>query len=440
MKRVFFTILMGSWMITKVSAQENVYPAPAQTQTIALTNATIHVGNGQVIENGMVVISGGKIADVRPSAAISDVKVIDCKGKHIYPGLILSSSNLGLVEISSVRATSDNREIGVINPSIRAIVAYNTDSKVTNTLRNNGILLANITPEGGVISGSSSVVQLDAWNWEDAAVLKENAIHFNMPSLMLRGGGRGGGGGGRFGGFGQQPAGDPIKRNLDQIESVKVFFREAKAYLEEAKHEETNLKYEAVKGLFTKKQKLFIHCDIVKEMLVAIDFVKEFGFEVVIVGGSESYQIPDLLKANNIAVILDQLHNLPTMTDDDVDQPYKTPAALQKAGVLFAINDNDGNTRQRNLAFNAGTAAAYGLSKEEALAAVSLNAAKILGVADKTGSIEKGKDANILVCEGDLLDMRSNIIQAAFIQGRQLDLTDKHKQLYERYKYKYGIK
>lgn len=436
MKRIFFTILMGCWMVSKVAAQETVYPAPAQTQTIALTNATVHVGNGQVIENGMVVFSKGKIVDVRPTAAIADVKVIDCKGKHIYPGLILSASNLGLIEVSSVRATSDVREMGSMNPNIRSLVAYNTDSKVINTLRNNGILLANVMPDGGVISGSSSVVQLDAWNWEDAAYLPDNAIQFHMPSLMLRGGGRGGFG--RFGG--QQPAGDPVKRALDQIEGVKAFFREAKAYQQESAHEETNLKYEAVKGLFTKKQKLFIHCNIVKEMLIAIDFVKEFGFDVVIMGGSESYQIADLLKQNNIAVILGQMHSLPTMVDDDVDQPYKTPAMLQKAGVLFAINDEDGNTRQRNLAFNAGTAAAYGLTKEEALAAVSLNAAKILGVSDKTGSLETGKDANIVVSDGDLLDMRSQIIQHAFIQGREVNLTDKHKQLYERYKYKYGLK
>lgn len=436
MKRIFFTILLGSWVVTRVSAQETVYPAPAQQETIALTNATVHVGNGQVIENGMVVFSKGKITEVKPTASVSGAKVIDCKGKHIYPGLILSASNLGLVEVGSVRATVDANELGEMNPNIRSLVAYNTDSKVTNTLRNNGILLANIVPGGGVLSGSSSVVQLDAWNWEDAAYLPDNAIHFRMPSLMLRGGGRGG-----FGRFGmQQPAGDPVKRALDQIESVKVFFREAKAYYEEANHDATNTKYEAVKGLFSKKQKLFVHCDIVKEMLIAIDFAKEFNFDVVIVGGSESFQIADLLKQNNIAVILQQMHNLPTMVDDDVDQPYKTPAALQKAGVLFSINDDDGNTRQRNLAFNAGTAAAYGLNKEEALAAVSLNAAKILGVSDKTGSIEAGKDANILVCDGDLLDMRSNVILNAFIQGRELNLTDKHKQLYERYKYKYGLK
>lgn len=434
MKRKLFTILLGACITLNVSAQETVYPAPAQAQDFALTNATVHVGNGQVIENGMVVVSKGKIIDVRPAAAIADIKVIDCKGKHIYPGLILSSSQLGLIEVGSVRATVDANEIGEMNPNIRSIVAYNTDSKVTNTLRNNGILLANIVPGGGLLSGSSSVVQLDAWNWEDAAYLTDNGIHFRMPSLLARRGG------GRSFFLNPQPAGDPVKRALEQIEGIRAFFREAKAYASDSKHPETNLKFEAVKGLFSKKQKLFVHCNIVKEMLLAIDFAKEFGFDVVIVGGADSWQIADLLKQNNIAVILNQLHDLPVMVDDDVDQPFKTPSMLQKAGVLFAINDDDGNTRQRNLAFNAGTSVAYGLTKEQALSAVTLNAAKILGVGDKTGSIETGKDANILVSEGDVLDMKGNIINYAFIQGRQIDLTDKHKQLNERFKHKYGLK
>jgi hypothetical protein len=339
------------------------------------------------------------------------------------------------VEVPSVRATIDGTELGEINPNIRSIVAYNTESKVTNTLRPNGILLANIIPDGGLISGSSTVVQLDAWNWEDAAYKMDNGIHFNMPSLLARPQrGRGG-----FGG-GQQPQADPVKRGLEQIESVKAFFREAKGYLAEAAHESTNLKFEATRGLFSKKQKMYIHCNIVKEMLLAVDFVKEFGFDVVIVGGSDSWQMADLLKQNNIAVILQQLHSLPTMVDDDIDQPFKTPALLQKAGVLFSINDDDENSRNRNLAFNAGTAAAYGLSKEEALSAITLSAAKILGIDDKTGSVEVGKDANIIVSDGDLLDMKSNIVSYAFIQGRQIDLNNKQKQLFEKYKYKYGVK
>lgn len=434
MKNIFFSMVLIVLGVA-ATAQDNVYPAPPQKGTFALTNATIHVGNGQVIENGMVLVSNGKIVDVRPTASIADIAVFDCKGQHIYPGLILSSSQLGLIEINSVRATQDAEEIGNINANIRSIVAYNTDSKVINTLRTNGILMANIVPGGGLISGSSSVVQLDAWNWEDAAYAKDKGIHFRMPSLLTRrGGGRGG-----FGG-GQQPAGDPVQRGLTQIEEAKTFFREAKVYSAAGNPSAVNLKYEAVKGLFTKKQKLYVHCNIVKEMLIAIDFVKEFGFDVVIVGGLDAWQIAPMLKENNIAVILDQMHSLPTMMDDDVDQPYKNPYLLQKAGVLFAINDEDGNSRYRNLPFNAGTAVAYGLTKEEALSAVTLNAAKILGIDGQTGSIEKGKDANIVVSSGDILDMRTNQITRAYIQGRELNMVDKHKQLAERYEYKYGLK
>lgn len=436
MKKLLIFVFTLSLMLN-IQAQENVYPAPAQKGLLFITHATIHVGNGTVINDGTIKIMDGKIQEVGTNIAIpaDDVKVYDVKGKHVYPGLIQTNSSLGLIEVSSVRATSDVNEIGDLNPNIRSIVAYNTDSKVTNTLRNNGILLSNVVPGGSLIMGSSSVVQLDAWNWEDAAYKMDHGIHFQMPSLLTRRGGRGG-----FGGFGQQPAGDPVQRGLEQIESVKGFFREAKAYLAEAKHAEVNLKYESTRGLFEKKQKLFVHCDIVKEMLIAIDFAKEFGFQVVIVGGSDSWRIAELLKTNNIPVILSQMHALPTLIDDDVDQPYKTPALLQKAGVLFAINDEDGQFRGRNLAFNAGTAAAYGLTKEEALSAITLNAAKILGIDDRTGSIEKGKDANIVVCDGDILDMRSQIITDAFIQGRKISLEDKQKQLYERYKYKYGVK
>jgi imidazolonepropionase-like amidohydrolase len=436
MKKIFFIAAFA--LITFSSfAQDDVYPAKENKGITFITNATIHVGNGNVITNGTIKINNGKIEQVGQNIAASgdNAKVFDAKGKQVYPGLILSNTNLGLMEIANgVRASNDYTELGEFNPSIRSIVAYNTDSKIIGTLRTNGILLASVAPQGGLISGSSSVVQLDAWNWEDAAYKMENGIHFDMPELINRRGAF-------FAFFGlPQPPGDPLKQALEKIETVKNFFRSAKAYLQEANHAETNLKYEAVRGLFDKKQKFFVHGDLVKQMLLAIDFSKEFGFEVVMVGGSESWQIADLLKQNNIAVILGQEHNLPTTEDDDVDQPFKTPYALQKAGVLFAINDDDQNTRSRNLAFNAGTAASYGLTKEEALQAITLNAAKILGIADKTGSIEVGKDANIIVSEGDVLDMKSSIITLAFIQGRQVPLTDKHQQLYERYKTKYGLK
>ncbi|MFN4285797.1 MAG: amidohydrolase family protein [Lacibacter sp.] len=435
MKRLL-TFLTLTFLFGAAVAQETVYPAPAYNGLLFIKNGTVHVGNGQVLPNTTIKVQNGKIVEIGTNITIpaGDVKVFDATGKHVYPGLILSNAQLGLVEVNSVRATIDHTELGTINPSIRSIVAYNTDSKVINTLRTNGILLANIVPQGGLISGSSSVVQLDAWNWEDALYAADGHMHFNMPSLVARPN--------RFAQFfgtdSRQP-GDVVRQALDRIEEVKQFFREAKAYLAAGVPDQTNLKFEATRRLFSREQKLFIHCNLVKEMLVAIDFIKEFGFDVVLVGASESWQIPDLLKQHNIPVILSQAHSLPTTLDDDVDLPYKTAALLHKAGVLVAINDEDGQTRGMNLPFNAGTAAAYGMGKEAALSAITLNAAKILGIDKTTGSIEVGKDANIIVSNGDILDMRSNVLTHAFIQGRQIALESKHTQLYERYKKKYGL-
>ena len=432
------TIIALSFSIFAAArAQDDVYPAKPYAGKLFITGGTIHVGNGQVIDNGTIEVENGKIIAIGANVTVSgsDAKIVDAKGKQIYPGLILSVTDLGLKEIGSgARGSDDFQEIGDLNPSIRSIVAYNTDSKIINTLKANGILLAGVTPEGGTISGSSTVVQLDAWNWEDAAYKMDNAIHITLPTFIARP--RRGGGGGRFGAQAQT---DPTKEALDKIEELKAFFREAKAYSAETTHKETNLKFEAVKGLFTKQQKLFVHGDQVKQMLVAIDFAKEFGFDVTIVGGSECWLIADLLKQNNISVILQQTNALPTTEDDDYDQPFKTPAVLQKAGVLFAINDSHGETRYRNLMFNAGVAVAHGLTKEQALQAITLSAAKILGIDDRTGSLEVGKDANIVVSAGDILDMRTSIIDHAFIQGREVNLENKQTQLYHRYMNKYGL-
>lgn len=435
MKKILLSFSLITLLVV-AKAQENMAPAPKQTQPILITGATVHKGNGEVLNNASIVVVDGKITAVGSNLQVpANAKVVNAQGKHVYPGLILSSSNLGLVEVNSVRATSDVREIGDMNPNVRAIIAYNTDSKVTNTLRPNGILMANIVPEGGMLSGQSSVVQLDAWNWEDAAYKTDNGIHFRMPSLMARARGFGGGGGGGNG-QGGAPV-DPVKEGLDKIDEFKGFLRQAKAYSALSKPDATNLKYQAVKGLFDKSKKLYIHASTVKQILIGIDIAKEFNLDAVIVGGEDSWQVADLLKQANISVILSQPHSLPILPDDDVDQPYKTAALLQKAGVTFAINDEDGQTRGRNLAFNAGTAVAYGLTKEQALQAITLNAAKVLGVADKTGSIEVGKDANIIISEGDILDMRTNQVTQAFIQGREIQLESKQTQLFDKFKKKY---
>jgi imidazolonepropionase-like amidohydrolase len=428
MKTKIFALLMLASL--GLNAQETMHPSPAQTKKIVISGGTLHIGNGQVIENGTLSIEKGKIK-IETAAVTGDVERIDATGKHVYPGVIAPNTNLGLVEVSSTKSTTDFDELGDMNPSIRSIVAYNTDSKVINTVRSNGVLLAQIVPQGGLISGTSTIVQLDAWNWEDAAYVLDNGVHMTFPALinrpmqMRRRGGDS----------------DPVKLGLERIEQGRVFFREAKAYLQEKTHAAVNLKFEATRGLFDRTKTLYIHCDLVKEMLVAVDFAKEFNFKLVIAGGADSYMIADILAANNVGVILHEPHALPASDDDAVDQPYKTGAQLQKAGVLFTIcqDSGDGYTQIRNLPFMAGTMSTYGLTKEEALSAITLNPAKILGIADRTGSLENGKDANIVISTGDLLDMKSSVVTHAFIQGRAINLDNKHSQLFNRYKYKYGL-
>jgi len=432
-------LLIISFLLISGAAfsQPDIYPAPQNKGVIAIKNAIVHVGNGTVIQNGIVVIRDSKIEKVGAGITIpSDAKVYDAQGKHLYPGLISPITNLGIKDVSGmVPGTNDYQELGTLNPSVRSIVAYNTDNHVINVLRTNGILLANVVPQdedgsNQLISGTSTVVQLDAWNWEDAAYKMDGQMHINIPSLVQRRS--------RF--FMNSSSGDPEKEALEKLETIKQFFRQAKSYLDEKGHSVKNLKFEATKGLFDGSQKLFIHCNTVKEMLLGIDLAREFNFKPVLVGAVDSWQIAGLLKQQNIPVILSQMHALPASTDDDVDQPFKTPYLLQKAGVLFCIADNEGTTRGRNLMYNAGTAASYGLTKEQALSAITANAAKILGIDDRTGTIEEGKDANLVISEGDILDMEHSIIDLAFIQGRKINLDNKQTQLSERYQYKYGIK
>ena len=435
-KILIYTLIFTAVIGQTVMAQEDMHPSPPQTKAIIIIGGTIHIGNGKVIDKGSITFSNGKITDISDNAIsglplVSDrTQVIDATGKQIYPGIIAANTKLGLIEVESTKSTRDNEELGDNNAAIRSLVAYNTDSKVINTVRSNGVLLANIVPEGGTISGNASVVQLDAWNWEDAAYKTDNGIHLNMPSLINLN-------------RGATPAAeDAVKKGLDKVEAIKVFFKEAKGYLADGNHTATNLKFEAVRGLFDGSKTLFVHCDLVKEMMVAIDLAKEFGFKLTLVSATDCWMITDILKANNVSIVLADPHSLPLIEDDAVDQPYKTAAALQKAGIVFTIYTNlmGGFYNQRNLPFIAGTLATYGLTKEEALQAITLNAAKILGIEDKTGSLEVGKDANIVISNGDILDMKSSNVTNAFIQGRALNLDNKQKQLFEKYKYKYGLK
>ncbi len=429
MKKIFFTLAIF------IATFSN-----AQNKSVLIMNGIAHLGTDSIIQNSIIGIKDGKIILVADATTAKLDKsaydeVIDASGKNIYPGIIAPNSTLGLTEIDAVRATADYREVGKILPNVRSLIAFNTDSKIIPTVRTNGILLAQITPRGGLVSGTSSVLMLNGWNWEDAAYKIDDGIHINWPRMQSR----------KFLDEDNIYPG-PIEKNKDyqkQTDELKKLFADAKAYNETETKEEKNLRFEAMKGLFSGTQTLYIHTDDAKEIIEAVNFAKNNAInKVAIVGGKDTWMVTDLLKQNNVAVVVSRVHALPDHPEDDINLPFKLPALLQKAGVLFCLN-NEGDMEAmgtRNLPFMAGTAAAYGLTKEQALKSITLNTAKILGIDKTTGSIEVGKDANIFISTGDALDMRTNNVERAFIKGITIDLNNDQKALYEKYKTKYGIK
>lgn len=416
---------------TSIMAQQT--PASTKTKSVLIMNAKAHIGNGQVIENSAIGIKNGKIsmiADARiiKIAANSYDTIINASGKHVYPGFISPNSTLGLVEIDAVDASDDMAEIGEFNPHIRSLIAYNAESQVVESVRPNGILIAQITPRGGRISGTSSIVQLDAWNWKDAVIKEDDGIHIKWPLTFRRAGFRG-----------ENRILEPNKEYSKQIEELTAFFNNSKTYLK-GKQATKNVAFEAMNGLFDGKKTVYIHTNEEKSIIDAVQFAKSQGItKMVIVEGYEAYKVADLLRENNIPVLLRRVHDLPIMANDDVDLPYKLAKLLTDKGVLVGLENSGDMERMntRNLPFYAGTTVAYGLSKEQALSLITLNTAKILGIDKTCGSLEEGKDATLFISEGDALDMRTNQLTHAFIQGRKISLETYQTSLFKRYSEKY---
>ena len=427
-KKITLLLLLFIQGLNLLNAQ--IYtPAKKQSKSILLKNATVHTGNGKVMLNTSVGFRNGIIDFVGstnelPSSAAYD-SIADLSGKNIYPGLVACNTIIGLSEIEALRAANDFQEVGSINSGARSLIAYNTDSKVIPTLTVNGVLTAQVVPQGGLVSGISSVVALDAWNWEDAAIASDNGVHINWPSTRI---------------INSEHAGTPevqrerYDKNFAQLD---LFFRDARAYAL-ATNPKVNLNLASAAELFSGKKKLFVHARYVKDMLAAIAYFEQLGLNFVFVGAEDCWMIADMLATKKIPVVLMRTHDLPEREDEAIDQVYRTPAILKIAGVEFAIAV-DGFWQVRTLSYNAGSAVAYGLSKEEALSAISGQAAKILGVDHITGSIEKGKQASLLITQGDLLDMKDSKISDAFIQGRRLKMENYQDLLYQKYLNKYEL-
>ncbi len=429
MKKIILNILLCVGFLANLFAQQT--PAPKQTQAFTIEGATAHIGNGEVIENSLIMFSNGKI-DFVGSANTKIARkgtILNAKGKHVYPGLIAANTSLGLGEIDAVRATRDFDEVGTYLPHIRSIIAYNAESKVVETMRPNGVLIAQVTPRGGRISGTSTVVQLDAWNWEDAAIKLDDAIHINWPSAFSRG---------RWW-LGEDPGLKPNKNYNDQITELKDFFVNANKYLKSDKKQK-NLPFEALSGVFNGRQKVFIHVNGEKSIVDAIDTFTGIGIKnLVMVKAHGADKVADVLKENNIPVVLERAHRLPSSEDEDYDLPFRTAKILTDKGILVGLGMEGDMERMstRNLPFYAGTHAAYGLGKEKALQLITENNAKILGIDAHVGTLTVGKDATLFISAGDALDMRTNIINEAFIQGRKLSLETHQTKLWKRYANKY---
>jgi hypothetical protein len=397
-------------------------------EKILFTNAFLHVGNGESMPSATVGIEKGKITLIQNSLTYNPIEkdwdtIINLNGGHMYPGFIAPNSTLGLTEIDAVRATNDFNEVGLINPHVRSQIAFNVESKVLSTVKTNGVLLSQPTPRGGLISGTSSVMANEGWNWEDATLLKDDGIHVNWPSAY----------------FNTDNKENPLENYQKKVKALETFFQMAKND-SELKTASGDLRLKAMHECFKGTKRVYFHANLRQEILDIISFSKTFGLTFpVIIGGDEAYMVSNRLKDANIPIMLNRIHNLPKSEDSPVNEPYTLPYLFQQKGILFCIqNEGDMEAMQaRNLPFLAGTAQAYGLTEEQAVMALTLNTAKILGIDKQYGSIEIGKSATFFVSRGNALDVISNDVFLAMINGQWLNLNNSQKELYEKYTKKY---
>ena len=428
---ILFLVLLNVKLFAQVPE-----PVNDQTKPVLIYNAFIHIGDGNTIQNGFVYFDNGKILDVSSedldleSGTYNNFLKINANGSHLYPGLILPNSKVGLEDISAVRATVDHTEVGELNSNIRSLIAFNTDSEVISTFRYNGILLSQVVPDGSFVTGNSSIMMMEGWNWEDAAYKIDDGMHVKWPRKTYPPS--------RWSGQTNFRDNPNYKSSVDMINK---FLIDSRSYfnLNGDENKEVNLKLEAMVDVFNGKKKIYLHVGSREQIIESVQMFQKHGINnLVLVGANDALYAIDFILENDLPVLLNNLHRVPSRNHEDVDLPYKLPYLLQKEGVLVGLTASGSLHSQRNLPFLAGTAAGYGLGKEEALKLITSNNAKILGIDNVTGTIMVGKDANIIISKGDILDMKSSVIEYAFITGRKVNLDGKQQILYDRFKRKYS--
>jgi imidazolonepropionase-like amidohydrolase len=425
-ERTLTTALLLAALALPAVAHDYV-PGPPQETPILLRGGTVHTVSGDVLANADVLFENGRITAVGAGLAAPDnAEIVDVGGKHVYPGLIAPATVIGLREIDAVRAMRDDAEVGSVTPEVRTHTAWNPDSEIIPTVRSNGIAVAQVAPRGSMIQGQSFITHLDGWTKEDAAVRLEDGLWLSWPAASL-------------GALSDGKSRDNRLTDLEkQRQQIRQAFDDARAYQKRLAHGErspVDLRWEAMIPVLEGKMTLYVVANDYRQIVDAIAFAAAQNVRIVIVGGRESARAATQLAAAGIPVIVDQPTALPSRQDDGYDQTYRTPAMLEAAGVKYCLAVM-GSWQVRNLPLEAGHAIGWGLTRDQALRAVTLSAAEILGVDDELGSIEAGKRATIVVSEGDILDTLGHRVTHMWIDGRAVDLDDHHKELWRKYRQK----
>jgi imidazolonepropionase-like amidohydrolase len=434
MKRTNILLVAGLLLWVACALAADAVPAAKQKKPIALVGGTIHTVSGDVLQNATIVFDKGKIIALGASVAIpADAERIDVTGKHVYPGIIDSYDHIGLTEIGSVRGTVDVAETGLINPNVKAEVAVNPESELIPVARSQGVAIVNTAPSGGLISGLAAALMLDGWTWEDLTLKSGLGLIINWPSMVYA-----------PSRFVRVTKEEWQKQRDDQLKSLRETFSSARAYMMAKKAEQqkgipyhdTDPRWNAMIPVLEGRIPVFVQANELSQIEGAITWAEQEGVNLVIVGGRDAIFVKDQLKAKDIPVIVIDVQAPPTRQWQGYNEVFSLPMRLKQAGIRFCITGEGDASNARNTAFHAANAAAYGLSLDDALKSVTLYAAQILGIADKVGSLEVGKDATLIVTNGDPLQPPT-ITERMFIQGKKVDLRDKHKQLYEKYQEKY---
>ncbi|CAN5507897.1 amidohydrolase [soil metagenome] len=422
--------------LSSVAVASAIIPAPPQAQPIAIKGATIHPVSGPDILNGTIVFDKGVITTLSADAPLPPgTEVVEATGRHVYPGLISANSVLGLVEISAVRSTLDIAEAGAINPNASSVTSINPDSELLPVTRSNGILTALAVPEGGLLSGTSAVLRMDGWTPEEMTVRAPAAMHLRWPEMRIDRDPR------------APKSPEDQQKEIDKAQkTIRDAFAIARSYWHARKTPapdfKSDLRWEALMPVFDGKLPLFVHAESLAQMEAALAWAREAQLKIALVGGTDAWRIAAQLKESDTPVIIARATTLPPRRDEPYDSAFANAARLHEAGVRFCIATKGRESEaphERSLPFEAGMAAGFGLPREEALKSVTLYPAQMLGVADRLGSLEAGKAATLIVTDGDPLDFPTHV-EAAYIDGRRIDLTNRQTRLRDKYLEKYQRK